>query len=87
MAWQDVKVTINGKTMDAQKRSSNDEFVLNVSTKIKAGDKITCDKENYEVLSVENSRDEFLLVSASADEKKTQPEGNIEDDGEKPQSI
>ena len=87
MAWQDVKVTINGKTMDAQKRSSNDEFVLNVSTKIKAGDKITSDKENYEVLSVENSRNEFLLVSASADEKKTQPEGNIEDDGEKPQSI
>jgi hypothetical protein len=39
-----------------------------VKTKVKAGDKISCDGKDYEVTEVENSRDEFLAIHVGSNE-------------------
>ena len=87
MAWIQGNIKFQNKEIAVQKNKSSDEFNMPIDLKIKEGDTFEFDNASYKAMLCLNSRDEFLLVSASADEKKTQPEGNIEDDGEKPQSI
>lgn len=82
MAWIEEKVKIAGKDVVVSKNKSSNEFNMPVDTAIKDNDTISFQQVNYKVISVENSRDEFLKVFAVA-ETQPKPEGKKEDDKSK----
>lgn len=81
MAWTQETTKIAGKDTTVYK-NSNDQFNMPIDTKIKPNDTFQFNNCMYKITSIENSRDEFLIVSASA-ESQPKPEGKKEDDESK----
>lgn len=69
MAWSEVTIQLkSGSATGMMNTGEVTVFNVPVKTKVKAGDKISCDGKDYEVTEVENSRDEFLAIYVGSNE-------------------
>jgi hypothetical protein len=64
MAWTETILELKSGKVEGSKNTAIPLFNLPIKTKIKVGDKFTCEGVAYEITSWSNSRDEFLEVMA-----------------------